>query len=329
MKNVSNPVERPNLKNPLVTGWRPPFPDIRDYTIEHTELAELSKKLGFKASIEKDINSLGRMPAPDKSLAFTWLPVKMDLKQYCSPIENQGKLGSCTAQAAVGIVEYFENRAFQKHIDGSRLFVYKATRNLMGVTGDTGAWNRTAMGALASCGCAPEKYWPYTDADPEFDEEPSAFVYALADNYEALKYFCHDPLSINKATSLVLLTVKMYIAMGIPSVFGFWGFEEGHWEGNTYIMPYHNGEIYYPGPNDWALWGHAVVAVGYDNMKKIKNPQTGKETTGALLLRNSWGTKWGDKGYGWIPYAYVMNKLALDFWSLLNMNWLETNQFGL
>jgi C1A family cysteine protease len=329
MRSVANPVDRPNAKSPFKTGWRPPFPDMRDYTPDHPGVAALSKQLGFGANVKKDLKSLGDAPGPGENLSYSWLPTKMDLSQHCSPIENQGALGSCTAQAAVGIVEYFERRAFQQYINGSRLFVYKTTRNLDGVTGDVGSWNRSAMAALALCGCAPEKYWPYTDAVPDFDEEPPAFVYALADNYEALKYFCHDPLSANRPTTKVLLLVKLYIAAGIPSTFGFWGFEEGHWDGGTYVMPYEDGKVYYPAPGDWARWGHAVVAVGYDDKKKIKNPDTGQITTGALMLRNSWGTGWGDNGYGWIPYAYVLDKIALDFWSLLNMKWVATKQFGL
>jgi C1A family cysteine protease len=62
----------------------------------------------------------------------------------------------------VGVVEYFERRGYGRHVDGSRLFVYKATRNLMGVVGDTGAWLRNTMGALCLLGVPPEKYWPYT-----------------------------------------------------------------------------------------------------------------------------------------------------------------------
>lgn len=100
----------------------------------------------------------------------------------------------------MGVVEYYENRARGKHLDGSRLFVYKATRNLMGVIGDTGAWLRTTMGALVLCGVPPEKYWPYTDnkqpgpsGQRTFDDEPPSFVYALGDNYEAIRYWCHDP----------------------------------------------------------------------------------------------------------------------------------------
>jgi C1A family cysteine protease len=76
-------------------------------------------------------------------------------------------------------------------------------------------------------------------------------------------------------------------------------------------------------------WGHAIVAVGYNDRKRIKNTKCNKTTTGALLIRNSWGTEWGDEGYGWMPYEYVENKLALDFWSLLSMDWVDTKQFGI
>src|SRR5207245_7615830 len=60
------------------------------------------------------------------------------LRAFCSPIEDQQALGSCTANAAAGLVEYFERRASEQYIDASRLFIYKATRNLLGLTGDTG-----------------------------------------------------------------------------------------------------------------------------------------------------------------------------------------------
>lgn len=299
-------VEIPETKEMVGTGWLPPLPDLRDYTEEHPEITRMAKKLGI---------------SPTKKVTSS-LPNKVDLRQWCSPIENQGALGSCTAHAALGIVEYFESRAFDKHIDGSRLFIYKTTRNMMGVVGDTGAWLRNTMGALVLCGVPPEKYCPYTDKKPDFDQEPTSFVYAVADNYETLKFFCHDPLGMNTPPEEVLVSVKKFLAAGIPSMFGFFGFP-------SFNQSNIKGGIPYPCPGEQAQWGHAIAVVGYDDKMKVKNLKCKKETTGALLIRNSWGSDWGNKGYGWLPYDYVLNKLALDFWSLLGMEWVDTKQFGL
>ncbi len=300
MYPLYNKVELLETKEIVGTGWLPPMPDLRDYSVEHPHIKDMTKKLGLAV----------------KTLS---LPATVDLRQWCSPIENQLNLGSCSAHAGMGVVEYFERRAYGSYINGSRLFLYKTTRNLLKVTGDTGAWLRNVMGALTLCGVPDEKYWPYNV--PDFDKEPPPFVYAVADNYEALKYFCHDPQGANVPPATVLSTVKQYLAAGVPSMFGFWGFPSFD---NTNVK----GGIPYPCPGESAQWGHAIVAVGYDDGKKIKNTKCNKETTGALLIRNSWGTSWGDKGYGWLPYDYVLNKLALDFWSLLSMEWIDTKQFG-
>ena len=178
------------------------------------------------------------------------------------------------------------------------------------------------MGALVFCGVPPETYWPYTDKTPDFDKAPPPFVFAVADEYEAVRYFCHDPQSKNVTLAKVLARVKLFLAAGIPSMFGFYGFPSF----KSADVP---GGIPYPCPGERAQWGHAIAAVGYDDKKKITNTRCNKATKGALLIRNSWGSGWGDKGYGWLPYDYVLNKLALDFWSLLSMKWVETNQFGL
>ncbi len=305
MNSTYQAVEIPETGCTVGTGWLPPLPDLRDFTEAEPKIDEMAKKLGF-----------------GKGKKLKALPSTVDLRAYCSPIENQGGLGSCTAQAGVGVVEYFQRRAFGTHIEGSRLFVYKTTRNLMQVTGDVGAWLRNTMGALALCGVPNEKYWPYTDADPDFDEEPPCFVYSVADNYEALRYFCHDPQGANIPGDVVLKRVKYYLLAKIPSMFGFWGFP-------TSKSSDVKGGIPYPCPGERAIWGHAVVAVGYDDKKKIKNTRCGRITTGALLIRNSWGTSWGDNGYGWLPYDYVKSKLALDFWSLLSMKWVDTKKFGI
>ena len=312
---LSMTVDVLEIAEPKGTGWLPPVPDLRDYTPETPEVMEEAQKVGLTSTPE----SLGAIPA------------KVDLRQWCSPIEDQGNLGSCTAHAGVGIIEYYEQRAFGKRVEASRLFLYKATRNLLGLRGDTGAWLRNTMGALVLLGVAPEAYWPYTterNPGPEgkrtFDDEPSAFVYSLADNYEVqdATYFSHDPLGQGRPRQDVLNSVKTYVAYGIPSMFGFYGFPSF---GYTSVR----GGIPYPCPGEQAQWGHAIVAVGYDDQLVIPNTRCNTSTTGALLIRNSWGTGWGDAGYGWLPYRYVLDGLALDFWSLWGMRWANTKQFGL
>lgn len=153
-------------------GWLPDYPDFRDYTEEHEDVSKIITATG----VTKKAASL---------------PSSADLRAWCSPVEDQGSLGSCTANAGVGMVEYYEKRAFGRYIDASRLFLYKATRNLLHWTGDTGAFLRSTMGALVLFGVPPEEYWPYKIA--EFDKEPTAFCYAFAQNYQAIKYYRHDP----------------------------------------------------------------------------------------------------------------------------------------
>jgi C1A family cysteine protease len=287
----------------LGMGWLPDYPDFRDYTLEIGENEELNRLL---SSIGLD------------RVDLTTLPTSVDLRQWCSPIENQGQLGSCTANAGAGVVEYFENRAFGRYLDASRLFLYKATRNFAKLTGDSGAFLRSTMGALALFGVPPEDYWPYTDKVPDFDKEPTAFCYSFAANYKSIKYFRHDATNLTKEA--VIDSIKMALTAGIPSMFGFTVY-------NSISQAAQTGKIPFPCKNEKILGGHAIVAVGYNDSMIIKNPTCGYQTQGALLIRNSWGTGWGDKGYGWLPYEYILKEAACDFWSILQQNWVDTGLF--
>lgn len=90
-----------------------------------------------------------------------------------------------------------------------------------------------------------------------------------------------------------------------------------------------NGEIPFPCEEDTVSGGHAVMAVGYDDKIEIANSAGEKTTTvGALQIRNSWSEEWGDQGYGWLPYEYVLKGLAMDWWTVLSKEWVDTHEFG-
>jgi C1A family cysteine protease len=295
-------------------GWLPDYPDFRDYNIDQNVVPPKHQVLGQKVPVKAMLEKVG--VAETKKV--TTLPPSTNLRPWCSEIADQGRLGSCTAHAGVGMVEYFESRAFGKHIDASRLFLYKVARNLLHWEGDTGAFLRTTMQALVLFGVPPEEYWPYVV--PDFNKEPSPFTYAFAQNYQAISYYRLDPFGTPK--DVLLTRIKTHLAAGLPSMFGFTVCDSISQAATT-------GKIPFPTPGEKIAGGHAIMAVGYDNNMKIKNSNPGSvATTGALLIRNSWSREWGSGGYGWLPYDYVLKGQAVDWWSLLKNEWVDTGQFG-
>ena len=218
------------------------------------------------------------------------LPSSTDLRRKCPPVYNQGALGSCTANAIAGAVEF--DRMKQKLSDfvPSRLFIYYNERVIEGtVPIDSGAMIRDGIKSVASDGVCPEPEWPYVVS--RFARKPTATCYTDAKLDRAVSY-----------QSLIqdLNQMKGCLASGYPFIFGFTVYQS--FESDAVKK---TGHAPMPGWGERPVGGHAVMAVGYDETKQW------------FLVRNSWGAAWGIKGYFTMPYAYFIQPgLAQDFWTI-------------
>jgi C1A family cysteine protease len=226
--------------------------------------------------------------APDAVIAN--LPTKVDLRSKCPRIYDQGQLGSCTANAIAGAYEFDQVQERQKDFMPSRLFIYFNERTMEGtVDVDAGAMIRDGIKSVAKLGVCTEDSWPYDIA--AFRDRPGAACYKDALKHQAIVY---------RSVSQQLNQMQACLATGTPIVFGFSVYESFESE-----QVARTGVLEMPAPREKQVGGHAVVAVGYDNPSQ------------RFIVRNSWGTSWGQKGYYTMPYGYVANsQLAQDFWAI-------------
>jgi len=217
------------------------------------------------------------------------LPGKIDLKEKCSPIVDQGQLGSCTANAIVsGLREFMLiNNDSRKPFERlSRLFLYWWERYLEGsINSDSGASLRDGMKVLKQKGVCLEVSWPYDITT--FETSPTQNEIIEANDYTIPGY--QRIRSINEVKHALLLNHLL--------VFGMTVYQSFESVGNDGIVPI-------PKAEEKQLGGHALCIVGYDD--DINN--------GSFIVRNSWGETWGDSGYCYMPYS--MFESIFDIWTV-------------
>jgi C1A family cysteine protease len=268
---------------------------------------------GYKPSKPDTRDFLYKAIAPKAAVA---LPPSVDLRDKCSPVRDQGQLGSCTGFAiAVGMREFLEGatptptpppspgcslaKLLPKFATQglklaltplSPLFLYYEERALEGTIGeDAGAEPRDGFKVLNQTGCATEVTWPYIIS--RFADAPSAAAVQSAADFKIATY--HRLADLTE--------MKTCLAGGSGFVIGFYVYSSFEAIGSDGKMPM-------PKPGEQLLGGHAVFVAGYFDDASWPGG-------GYLVVKNSWGAGWGAQGYFYMPYAFVTPDQVPDAWT--------------
>ena len=212
------------------------------------------------------------------SSSLTNLPKSVDLKALFPPIKNQKNQGACSSFSLTAVFEYLLSNEMSKVEDMSEAYVYYNGRAVSGQTDvDDGANLYDVIKGMADKGVCVEELCAYNPS--VYDKEPSPEAYEDGKN-RVVTNAARVSVDVNN--------IKAAISEGYPVVGCFRVFES--WQNNT------NGFI--PMPSDKERQSekegfHAMVICGYNDKH------------GHFIVRNSWGTKFGDKGYCYLPYSYI------------------------
>jgi C1A family cysteine protease len=227
-----------------------------------------------------------RVPTPpDPSI----LPPHVDLRPHGPPIRDQSVLGTCVANASLEAHGFLYLHEGKPDPLLSRLWAYGLCRKGEGtpLAEDSGCQIRDMMSTLAAYGAPPEVLFPYIEA--KFSEEPPADLYPVAAQHKLLYYYrCPN-----------LLTIKASLAQGFPIVFGV-SVPENMMSDECA----RTGHVKYPSAKEGFEGGHAILGIAYDDGRQ------------EVCFQNSWSVAWGDKGYGYLPYAMFVDGFVQDAWTI-------------
>lgn len=280
-----------NIALDASSGWGliRDLPDFRDWTLAAPAVRDAFAKLRRRRG------------------ARTALPASVDRREFLLAAASAAPNRASAAAAVAVLVQYFERRTLGRAARPSIGFLYETSRRLTGTTGNAAAGLRTTLQALARFGCPPERYCP---SESVFrGNAPDPFAYGFQRDYLELRYVRLDPPAA--AGAEVLKSLKGCLAAGFAVACG---------AALTDAANATSGEIAYPTKHDQMLGAAALVVVGYDDARRIRS------TKGALIVRTPFGPGWGEAGCGYLPYRYVEQHLAYDFWTIWKPEWLASGE---
>lgn len=285
-------------------GRLPAYPDARDYS---PNIIEFMNKTGQ--------NVVAKLQAFEANVT-----AQHSNRSLITRIEDQGNWGACVGFGCNYAMEMIMRVVAKRSLRFSARYTYRMGRFLAGLYGDSGLWVKNGLSSLVRYGLVDESRYPY-DTSSNIDEKVDPDLHGLADDLRGAKYFRLDYPNVSK--SEMLQRINKYIQQRFPVVMGFYCFD------TLFDRTVdETGSVPYPAESESTIGGHCVCLVGYDDSRKIQNPLDGNITTGAWQFVNSWSQMWGDGGFGYLPYDYLLKPnsigvLADEFYTITKAAWID------
>lgn len=212
-------------------------------------------------------------------------PERFDIKELVGPIENQGIYNSCVPHGILSCIEALARRDGQEEVfELSRMHLWSLARQKTYGRAwqvNQGVYVRSAWEVLRKEAVTIEKLFPYVD-DNAYSLPRKGFTFAWYPT-DFKYYFISDKDSLLKEEKIkdALYNKRVPVVFGIrlPDSFS-----------NIRI----HSTAYEPRNNDYLTYSHLMTIVGWDDSRD------------AFLVRNSWGTRFGNSGYFWAKKSWLL-----------------------
>ncbi len=260
-------------------GWHPDVQDLRDFVLKADERISL--------------------------------PTAVDLREHeLEPSDDRSEtsLNMSCAVALLRMLNWQSKKREGRRLEGDAGFLHQLTIKVWGGGGLSGVGHRSVLKTLKRFGAPPESLCRYESARP-LSERPELFSYTQ--RYGRIEYLRLDSWEGTSRESLQAM--KYWLACGNPFILGF---SVPHSiSPNAVSIPFET-------LRGGSMGGTSCVVMGYDDQFPMldqlnrRKSQASEAFSGAFLIHTCWGKHWGDRGYTWLPYAFVENRFACDAWAV-------------
>lgn len=249
--------------------------------------ASLGAKKTLKHGLGCELKGLHRMANILDYEVAAETTKSVDLREGCSPISNQGMSNACVGFASVdGLAEYLARKNGHPQDFAPRFIWNLARKNDHTLDQNIGTWPHTALKLMDNIGLVQETDFPFPTAQEQSDETVFMKMVAEVPSNDLIEKAKKNRLITGYKSVASVSAMKKSVADGMPVVFAIAVF-------NSISETKADGVIPMPRENEEMVGGHAILCVGYNDAKR------------QFIVRNSWGSDWGDHGYGYLPYDYV------------------------